>query len=407
MGDSVKFGLSALHSEVAAARTRHDAVRAGIGSRFLPVFRAEFDQIENEFHTLKEQVENNDPKAMPGSERSVARLLTRLRDLDKMVTEYAADVGRDDLPLGYVMLIDKVSKDVLGAAGDPLVHVSDAWDYSTTPLGSGMILHLPAVDPANALLAPILVHEVAHALFRHANDELNQLLSESVKPLSLITASLPALDDDDETKRREMLPKWAEELFCDAIATLVAGPAYLLALSSRTVGSEWNSQSGHPPPHLRIRLVYEILKAQGWKPYIRHHAADIDAWAEEFAGRKAQNAPTSVRFLIEAAELLFVGIITIAGTKIVNPLRPASSVKNAYEAARHFRHKVLPVDLPRTPAIEWEFVLGAWLLALEVEGGGAEAIPKGPFSSQLNGLLIKTVELSKIADLWSNDDAVG
>jgi hypothetical protein len=404
--DRVAFGLAALTTEIEAARLRHANVRAGLGARFFAVFRAVFDEISAEVDGIVEMGAVVEEKAVLNRKRSVARLLRSLREHDAMVAEYSADVGREDLPIGFSMLIDSICLDLFPHPVDPLVHVSNKWDYSLTPVGKGraFILHLPAVDPTNVLLAPILVHELGHALFNNIVDEYNSTRANSAAALAEIAARFPQTSEEDQTEREKLLPIWAEELFCDAVATLITGPSYLLALTSRTVDAGWNLDQDHPPPQLRVEFILRILDEQGWMSHIRHRAPAIAEWAVDFSGEAPAGADNQLSFLWNAGKASTDGLIALARSVVPRVMEPGISARNVHQAARHFRHLVLPVDLPRTASTEWEFVLGAWLLALTDRGLWADSIPSVPFDTRLNGMVMKTIELSRIAELWDNDD---
>jgi len=404
--DHVAFALAALSSEIEAAGARHDEVTGGMGERFFVAFRADFEDIRQKFTELSATSAATSEKRALSVERSAASLLDRLRTHDAMVAEFAADVGREDLPVGYLMLIDKIFADVFESPIDPLVHVANAEGYSISS-GSGIIVNLPAVDPTNVLLSPILVHEVGHVLFGRITSQYNENQHANASALAAVAVKYPANDRKDEAEREAQLPLWAEELFCDAVAALIAGPSFLLALCSRIVGTNWNWYAGqdHPPPAIRLHLVIRVLDAIGWLPHMEKAAPAIVSWAKEIASRSATVEDNRLNFLCEAALALEAGIIDLAHNLIPTALRPESSARNVLEAARHFRQSVLPIELPRSAGVEWEFLLGAWLVALEDRGLIPSSIPAVPFDKELNGLLIKTIELSRIAELWSNDSS--
>ena len=404
MDDHVAFALAALSSEIDAAGARHDEVTGGMGERFFVAFRADFAEIRQNFDELYATPLAASEKRAQSVERSAASLLDRLRIHDAMVAEFAADVGREDLPVGYLMLIDKIFADVFENPVDPLVHVATAGGYSVSSR-FGIIVNLPAVDPTNVLLSPILVHEVGHVLFGQITAQYNESRQTSAEELIAVAEAYPANDRKDEAEREAQLPLWAEELFCDAVATLVTGPSFLLALCSRTVGTNWAWHTGqdHPPPAIRLHLVLRLLQTIGWLPHMKSAAPAIVKWAEEISERSAVADDSRLNFLCKAALALEGGIIDLSHNVISDALRPESSARNVLEAARHFRHSVLPIDLPRSVSVEWEFLLGAWLVALEERGITPSAIPSVPFDKELNGLLVKTIELSRIAELWAND----
>ena len=95
---------------------------------------------------------------------------------------YQNDVGRSDVPSGLLYLVDYLIEDILKASADPVIHLEranmysterliDRWESLSNELGvvwnepvEPVIFYLPGFDYQNALLSPILAHEVGHSV---------------------------------------------------------------------------------------------------------------------------------------------------------------------------------------------------------------------------------------------------
>ena len=93
---------------------------------------------------------------------------------------FLRDVERRDLPAGLHVAIDTTIDQLLSEGGDPIVHMDDEYMYSTLDLRralnqepdemvSPIVFFLPATDPFNVLLLPIIAHEVGHGAIRQAD----------------------------------------------------------------------------------------------------------------------------------------------------------------------------------------------------------------------------------------------
>jgi hypothetical protein len=406
MDNGLAFGLAALQAQVDVAQSRFESVGRGVGEKFFRVFEEIFADIQARAAAVVKEAASSLPEQEPSLERNVSRLLEEVRAHDSLVAEYVADVGRDDLPVGYMVLIDAISERLLPGADDHLVHVADDWDYSTTPLGRGMIVHLPAVNPSNAFWSPVLVHEIAHASFPRLKPSYSKVVAERLSEIGAVASVYPVGNPTDEEFREALLPMWAEELFCDAVACFVTGPSFLLALVSRLVGADWTPETKHPPTELRVALCLSIFRRSGWTEVLEHHAPEISRWVEALAAKRPQTNDSNVMFLFDAAELLISGMVELASEVVASTFIPDGlTSRRSLEAARYFRHNILPVDFEQSEHFEWEVILGAWLLALERKNFVPDAIPTIPYETQLNGLIIKTIELARIKVLWAADDA--
>lgn len=114
---------------------------------------------------------------------------------------------------------------------------------------------LPKIERENPLNWAILVHECGHADY----EGINRLFREG----QMIPDQV-----DDYTK--DVLHRWAEEIYCDIFATKVIGPAYLASFSTFALGTagaggaEIASET-HPADIVRICIIREVLEKNNLK----------------------------------------------------------------------------------------------------------------------------------------------
>lgn len=193
----------------------------------------------------------------------------------------------DDKPerlgLGATYLLRELACQLISDDADLIEEPSDSPSYATLSwpferllaqsferqqldrVSHPVLLFFPRSEAGNALLLPLLVHELGHpAWLRHGlGDELWTTLEQS-EEWSIVDAALnhPKIAREDLSIRlRERL----EELFCDALACTLLGPSYLMAF----VG--WASVMGlaearreHPPSILRMELMLSHLRSSHW-----------------------------------------------------------------------------------------------------------------------------------------------
>ncbi|MEO8664752.1 MAG: hypothetical protein ABI462_04580 [Ignavibacteria bacterium] len=127
-------------------------------------------------------------------------------------------------------------------------------------------LFLPKIEMTNPLNWSILAHEIGHI----NTIETQKLIGESIIP------------PNTTVKNKEILLKWAEEIFCDIFAINILGPAYFASFVSYSivtgglVGNNICSEI-HPSNMMRIRFLYEYLERNGFKlEYTRDSGERID-----------------------------------------------------------------------------------------------------------------------------------
>ncbi|CAB4920534.1 unannotated protein [freshwater metagenome] len=111
----------------------------------------------------------------------------------------------------------------------------------------------------------IVGHELGHAI-----QERIALGSNIVDPTALLSAIRRRLEEENlpsgratDLEMHKVLASWIQEFKSDAVALLIAGPAFLFALSGffEISGGSYGISPTHPPSDLRRRLVLERLRA--------------------------------------------------------------------------------------------------------------------------------------------------
>lgn len=114
---------------------------------------------------------------------------------------------------------------------------------------------LPKIERDNPLNWAILVHECGHTDYEGIEKifEGDRLIPNGI-----------------DTSAKNMLRKWAEEIYCDIFATEILGPAYLasfatFALMSAGAGGAEIATMTHPADIVRICIIRDILEKKGIK----------------------------------------------------------------------------------------------------------------------------------------------
>lgn len=130
---------------------------------------------------------------------------------------------------------------------------------ATGELSQIYVLILPRTQSNPVLYAPIIGHELAHAVF-----DRQQALKTEFYNVVRDVQSRTRHEIDDETHFARSWRTWFEELFCDACGVLTFGPAYLSSLARHLHHSNpyYIEKDGdrdlHPPPALRFDLVMDL-----------------------------------------------------------------------------------------------------------------------------------------------------
>lgn len=349
--------------------------------------------------------------------RKLVRSDQRLQVAHLIAADYAGDVGRQDISVGLLCLVDALVVDLLPETADPLIHLNKQRMYSTLSLNlyagtlirdAGLasalgviVLNLPALDPANALLAPILVHEVGHTAVSHSG-LLGRLTGRlDTAALDAALAKHAALNPGaDTTEWKELLSAWVHELLCDALAAALTGPSFLFASAAFLPAPNPGSLGKHPFPFLRIDQSLRQLDKLGWTNHLADQAPTIRAWLETLVAAGPAAEPGADAFLREALDLMADSLWDTALEHVREPLEPTGYARVSDDLAIHVRDGIPPSRLTAQIPTPWHMILAGWEAAIATHGDTGETLATAVSDAAFNEFLVKCIEITRITDIW-------
>lgn len=353
--------------------------------------------------------------------RRLLRLLKHVTSFSTL-TPYLADVGRRDVSLGLLLTSDVVVDSLLPAGADAVIHLDEHHMYSTLDLraitkeplaalgGSSaigtipLILFVPAIDPRNALLMPILAHEVGHSAIEEANLGSSALAQADLTYLNeLLDECLREAGEPDPAPWHVRLFSWIDELLCDALAIVLTGPSFLFAAAEFLPAPQAGSLGAHPFPADRIRFALESLREIGWGDVIDDRCPNLIAWLANIVTTTPEPSEPQEKFLRLGLRSLESTILAIARQHVTDALTPNefanldSRVNELVDAA------IPPSQVGVEPVPAWMIVLAGWLYRLAGEGDAAETLAKATGDAEFNEYLLKAVEMSRVTALWNGE----
>lgn len=131
---------------------------------------------------------------------------------------------------------------------------------------------LPKIERDNPLNWAILAHECGH------------IDHEGIKNVLQQPEIIPT---EANTRERDILLRWAEEIYCDLLATKILGPAYLASFATfafivaGTGGSEIHTET-HPADIVRVCIIQEVLQKNDLKVDMTKQRLNCDDVASFF-----------------------------------------------------------------------------------------------------------------------------
>lgn len=357
--------------------------------------------------------------------RKLYRLKIFLDDIHGNLVEHRGDIGRTDLPVGVLHIVDALIEDLLKASADPVVHlgqpymystirVADQWKKLSSELGVSwsepvepIIFNLPGLDPGNALLSPILAHEVGHSVIQRHDlvAEVDSRLDiTKVEALKLAYAGTPGASIDEAM---EQFGRWVEELLCDALATELTGPGLLFAgavfLPASSAG---HSGPNHPDPAQRIALTLEQLGRGGWVPFLETCCPSTLAWLRHVASATpASSSPREV-FLRGLVVIATEALIEVATDYVGSSTLNWSEFHSKEAAIRDLLVAgIPPAELDGEPVSPWFVIVSVWMNAITTHGDSADGIASAVADGPLSKFALKTVEMSRVLRFWKAESA--
>jgi hypothetical protein len=382
--------------------------------------------------SLRQRLETIDAEAMEAGEnermlriigQKYERQWPALGLLHRLVAQYLPCVGRSDLSVGFLHIIDELMDAVIFDEGDALVRLNDIRMYSTSDIANDIIraslnwdeplafseahpiaFNLPELNPENALYAPILAHEVTHTVIQQRYRPDIWALITSTKVGDILNRWLARVETDDQLNVSQQwtlaLFSVSQEYVCDVVAACVTGPAFLYAtVPFGPPPAEPIISDTHPPTHQRWRLTLSILRELGWAEFLSTHSPNVLTAVGEEAAKVAQPKNLREAFLLEASEAILPDLVALGRAHIPNPMIiPDQPTLDA--AADLLSNGIPAVEHAGATFSTWTIILAAWLVAIRQHGDGLGALAEGVSDEQFNGLIVKSIELAVVADWW-------
>lgn len=359
-----------------------------------------------------------------GLKRKYERLADGFSSLYDILTRYRNCVDRADVPIGVQHVLDELVDALVGPDADPMIHPHFVDMYSIVPV-KAMIQHLqpaselpaavqgykgrqpiivnvPALDPANGLLMPLLAHEVAHA---GAADGLrSELDSLTMSTRTQIQERATRLKGRQQTDARVAFRLWSDELLCDAVALLITGPSFLFAFHGYPPTRHNGDPLSHPTREHRLRFHLETLQELGWTEFLEENVPPLMEWYRTHMIEDAPDEGSIAEFVREAileeeSAILETARSFVDSNSGATQFAPPADL-HLYDGVRDdFSRGVPDVQQDGITLGTWDVVLAGWLAVLRsdpsVEGAQRAILDQG-----FSAMLVKALELSGIATRW-------
>jgi hypothetical protein len=293
---------------------------------------------------------------------------------------------------------------------DPYKHIVKKWGDPAAIEGDRVtIVFLPRREQGSALLHPLILHELSHAVCgdHGLTKRALKMATKRKRLLKRFQGAAKTVEIREEVVEQEAfltvfagMRSWTEEVLCDAIASFYLGPTYLYSfLVEVLAGNLDRAGNSHPPPRKRIALMLDHLDSLGWGPVMSRYARKLDEWLRE----TARGGPTYVEengFLVwmldtTAADLRALVTRQLGSYSLVPDVAVLDEIGELLEAG-------IPPAQSRSGAIDPRAVsLGCWLGALQDAGGDITGVPRAADASGIEGLLSKGLEMSALVNVWN------
>ena len=388
------------------------------GGTLVPLLARLIDETEVEHSQILADYKSAQDAAKAALGRKLLRVSQKIDTIHLLSADFSSDVGRQDIPVGLWCLVDSLVHDLLPAGADPIVHLDSNRMYSTLSLNSvagdflrdpalsasigPTIFNLPALDPANVLLAPILAHEVGHSLVSHSN-LLNSLYQKGDMGAlnTLLKDCLAEEPGADPTLWKNLLNSWLRELVCDALAVVLTGPSFLFASCVFLPAPARGSIGTHPYPADRISFTLGQLTQLGWADRLESESPNVRNWLTELVKATGAPAPGAERFLREAIGLLETAVYEVARDSVSAALMPTDFAEVANELKELFAVGIPASRVSGRAPGPWEVVLGGWESSLRALDDSPQSLTKTAGDAALNHFLVKCLEIARITQVWN------
>lgn len=391
--------------------------KRGRGSTFASVF----DDVCDALSQVAADASATNPTTPRELEVTVRGLLRAKQQLDTLygvVAHFEADVGRRDLPIGLLYLIDEIVRDLLPHSADPLVHLDDRYMYSTLPILEtlpGLLkpqtishphpvaFNLPGLDPENVMFAPILAHEVGHTSWRQATASA---LDAQVDQNAVTAALNPAVAAGvDAAELAETCRNWAQELMCDALAATLTGPSFLFASAVFLPAPGTGPLNPHPYERDRIALTLRILERYDWMATVERLAPNTLAWCQGLAANPELSGQPAETALRTAMDVIEPAMLNVAEAQCASRLKVEDFQRLEHELFEHLASEIPPADLTQSSSSPWMTICGSWFHEISSNGDEPSALATISTDPRVNRFALKTVELAAVAAFWRGHES--
>lgn len=422
----IKDHLDRLSAELPAEGDAPGGEAVRLVGRLLERFRSERERIV-------EDLANATPEERAVLARSLERLFIDLKIFQPHLTPFVRDATMEATRLGLQVVIEGLIRTLLPKGADPVVHLEERHLYATMDLARSLrnlwdqlpsagsddtlwewessapvVFFVPALDPENAMYLPILAHEVGHQAVTQS-DLGNRVMSACAHELQpLFDRALASGEGLQAHPLRRQLRLWVDELICDALAAVLCGPGFLFAATAfLPVSSSGKVDSTHPFPRERIRLTLELLRNCGWSDMLTGHSQNVIDWLDAVSVR---TPPESAReqFLLDALDVAAPHVQRVALEHLNGVgLDPATFAGLRDELGQMLDMGVPPAQVAGRPVGHWYIVAAAWFYRVAAGGDTPRSVAQGAADAITNGRVLKAIELSRIVELWEEEEEAG
>lgn len=288
-----------------------------------------------------------------------------------------------------------------------------------------IVVFIPPSETESSLLFPLLIHEIAHtAVARHELlVKVKKRFSEDWQTTVNEAAGLieATVEGEDNVARRDAalfksefrLEQWANELLCDALATLYCGPPYLYAFAAWVLRRELSGTGeSHPPAADRVLSMLTLLERRmGWTEVDR--LGPMGEWLRFVSNAKLPVGDVSDfdRRLLQTMQPLAQCVHEIAQEHVGDTAFRPEDARQLEQISMLLKLGILPAQLeddtaadPRTILLAgWHHILG---LSTDSPPGPGQ-LPVALGDVPLQKLLSRGIELSYVVGAWGSSRMVG
>ena len=407
---TLDFIRSLINTHIENARRGLPEGHSGRGSSLFCLNRSLIERAESAMAGVDVALANrNDDATRVYAGRALQRTLAEVETKLPFLRPLIESARREDVPLGLLVSLDMAIETLLPDGADPVVHFDDAHMYSTLDLCNAMhlkatdkpapvVFFVPVLDPFNALLTPLLVHEIGHTAISQANLQ-NREVSLIVNELS--AHYLPNAEPETLMKARDQLKKWIDELLCDGLAAAICGPAYLFAAAAFLPATAHDDLTGsHPFPNYRLRVVLTALESKGWSPMLTQTCPQTIDWIKNL-GEDNDASSVMESFLRNACTGLQPVIDSIVQRHVPEALDADDYERIVPNALDQLRIHVPPSEIDKVPLEPWQIILLGWQYSFDLHGDAPSTLALASKDRDFSQMILRAIEMSQIRRLWS------